>query len=587
MTTTGYNKKRKYTARSLLEWAEESQLVLSRRKSETEEDTHARAHNMQLLDELAKNLELAPDEELFGPEQELRALKFYTTDGSHKLFPTYGDLLTSHNDLADRGKGAGGIVFMQDKLKSIERISLRIIPATSTRGMTAYSWELLMQLIGLHLTRFYDPPLQGYSDCTSASAQINKTMRSYHNKLCTKDAGLVMSAAHRMTNVKLIPRQVLWSQEHPERRLKMGDTATEQQEAIAIADAVCEGKQAVLLGKQLPTIMHSLSLSHIFNELIPIGQWHLRRNDDRTVPVLDNIMSYQHRTQLKTYLKTRDDDREPYWQETSLALADQVNKPTGKSRWAAARRTLNLFDWLGHGTNIAKMYGNEPARQDLEAKCPHCGKEDNQQHCMLECSLPDFVRIRRLVRVTQDEVALKLLQKYNKDPTQRRLIQTMLHASWVDDKHTRRLWLGAWSTETLQAMLPPNILLNTDITMSTRTQYYKIIKKMTEPLLKAYREMLDLNIRATGPPQSRRQAADDDNYTANTHEDSHNVNDDQENQDGDSALSATDRLEMDALFTQTNNSSCMSLHTLDRFIQYNQYSISMAASSHREDDGAQ
>ncbi len=71
------------------------------------------------------------------------------------------------------------------------------------------------------------------------------------------------------------------------------------------------------------------------------------------------------------------------------------------------------------------------------------------------------------------------------------------------------------------------------------------------------------------------------------HEDSHNVNDDQENQDSDSALSATDRLEMDALFAQTNNNGCIPLHTLDRFIQYNQYSISMAASSHREDDGAQ
>ena len=162
-----------------------------------------------------------------------------------------------------------------------------------------------MQLIGLHLTRFYDPPLQGYSDCTSASAQINKTMRSYHNKLCTKDAGLVMSAAHRMTNVKLIPRQVLWSQGHPERRLKMGDTATEQQEAIAIADAVCEGKQAVLLGKQLPTIMHSLSLSHIFNELIPIGQWHLRRNDDRTVPVLITLcrISTEHNSKRTSRLE--------------------------------------------------------------------------------------------------------------------------------------------------------------------------------------------------------------------------------------------------------------------------------------------
>jgi hypothetical protein len=62
------------------------------------------------MDELAKSLKLAPDEELFGPDQELRALKFYTTNGSHKLFPTYGDLLTSHNDLADRGKGAGGCI---------------------------------------------------------------------------------------------------------------------------------------------------------------------------------------------------------------------------------------------------------------------------------------------------------------------------------------------------------------------------------------------------------------------------------------------------------------------------------------------
>jgi hypothetical protein len=93
-------------------------------------------------------------------------------------------------------------------------------------------------------------------------------------------------------------------------------------------------------------------------------------------------MSYQHRAQLKAYLKTRDDGREPYWQETSLTLAEQVNKPTGKSRWAAALRTLKLFDWLGHGTNIAKMCRDEQERQDLEAKCPHCGKEDNQQYCM-------------------------------------------------------------------------------------------------------------------------------------------------------------------------------------------------------------
>jgi hypothetical protein len=87
-----------------------------------------------------------------------------------------------------------------------------------------------------------------------------------------------------------------------------------------------------------------------------VGQLHIRRNYDRDVPVLDNIMRYHHRAQLHQYLADRDGNRKPYWQATSLALAEQVNKPTGRSHWAAARRTLGLFNWLGHGSNLAKMY---------------------------------------------------------------------------------------------------------------------------------------------------------------------------------------------------------------------------------------
>jgi hypothetical protein len=104
------------------------------------------------------------------------------------MFPTYADILTSHQDLADCVKGAGGIVFMQDKTQSIERHSIHVIPSESTSEMTAYTWELLMQLIGLHLTHHYNPSLQGYSDCTSASAQINTTISSHNDKLCTKNA---------------------------------------------------------------------------------------------------------------------------------------------------------------------------------------------------------------------------------------------------------------------------------------------------------------------------------------------------------------------------------------------------------------
>jgi hypothetical protein len=91
---------------------------------------------------------------------------------------------------------------MQDKTQSIERHSIRVIPGKATSGMIAYTWELLMQLIRLHLMRHYNPFLQGYSKCTCASAQINTTISSHNDKLCTKNAGLFMSAAHQMANVQ-------------------------------------------------------------------------------------------------------------------------------------------------------------------------------------------------------------------------------------------------------------------------------------------------------------------------------------------------------------------------------------------------
>jgi hypothetical protein len=51
------------------------------------------------------------------------------------MFPTYADILTSHQDLADRGKGADGIVFMQNKTQSIERHSISVIPGKTTSRM--------------------------------------------------------------------------------------------------------------------------------------------------------------------------------------------------------------------------------------------------------------------------------------------------------------------------------------------------------------------------------------------------------------------------------------------------------------------
>jgi hypothetical protein len=60
---------------------------------------------------------------------------------------------------------------------------------------------------------------------------------------------------------------------------------------------------------------------------------------------------------------------------------------------------------------------------------------------MIDCTYKDFVVIRHLARVIQDVASLKLLQKYNKDPIQRHLILTILHASWIDhSKHADYGW---------------------------------------------------------------------------------------------------------------------------------------------------
>jgi hypothetical protein len=67
------------------------------------------------------------------------------------------------------------------------------MPTSGSRHVT--------QLIALHLTKYYDPPLESYIDCMSAMAQTNKSLRTYKDKICTKDTGLLTSSMHELTSV--------------------------------------------------------------------------------------------------------------------------------------------------------------------------------------------------------------------------------------------------------------------------------------------------------------------------------------------------------------------------------------------------
>jgi hypothetical protein len=121
---------------------------------------------------------------------------------------------------------------MQDEGQSHERHSIRVIPGKTTSVVTSYTLELLMQLIELHLARHYNFPLSSYSDCTSASTQINTTIR-----LCSNNAGLLMLAAHHIywPMLQIYENTLITGSAS---RAEKKKTPLKQQEAIAIEDAV-------------------------------------------------------------------------------------------------------------------------------------------------------------------------------------------------------------------------------------------------------------------------------------------------------------------------------------------------------------
>jgi hypothetical protein len=61
LTATSYNQLKKYTAGSILKLIKDSQLVISRRITATDENQAARQHKMTLFDDIADQLELTLD----------------------------------------------------------------------------------------------------------------------------------------------------------------------------------------------------------------------------------------------------------------------------------------------------------------------------------------------------------------------------------------------------------------------------------------------------------------------------------------------------------------------------------------------
>ena len=439
------------------------------------------------------------------------SFKAFFTDGAYSpLRPTAKDILTPESSLRDQGIGAGGIVFVPSDA-SAPPLMIRITSSHPEPGMNAYTWELVTQLVALHLAKFLPPSVTGHSDCLSALARTNRALRSKNDQLATTNAGLYGAALHALANIDNA-RQMEWIKGHPETDPTRNDLSNPLDKGIFMADAVAEGGYRSLTGRGIPSNITTINLSNILNEIIPIGQWHVRSHLGHQAPILDDILTHCHAERLESYLRTRDTGKiVKKWTTTKLEFTNKIHPLPYSSSWTAARRATIIFDWLGHGRNMAKM---TPSLQDRESvsKCTHCAAPDSQSHCMLDCPHLPFTEIRTQARRDQSIAATTMLKgNAHLNSHHKHFIQQLCHACWMpDNPQLDRLWLGTWNTATLTPLLTRECPLDHPVSSTSRHQYIKVAKLLTAPLLVAYHAMINMSI----AKRDRLQGSDD--YTPPT-----------------------------------------------------------------------
>jgi len=359
--------------------------------------------------------------------------------------------------------------------------------------MNAYIWELVTQLIALHMTKHLPPPHALVSDCTSAIARTNRALSTTNDQLANKRGGIFASGAHQFANPHS-PKFFTHIRGHPERDKERTLNPTLADKAICMADAAAGRTKAKLGDRSFPMHRTTLLLSDILPELIPTDQWYIRSTTD-DFPVIGDLLSFQHKVRLHEYTKQRDartgGDR---WSSTAFHFANALNPHAGRSHWTATRRSIIAYDWLGHGRNRAKSSPNASGEELLMIQaCRLCQQPDSQMHCMLDCPHPPFALVRRQAQQEQSVAYGKILARSSSNML-KYFVQQMFTASWTSTPNLHRIWLGTWNPRTLESLLPSS--LDTAMSMSMRRVFIDAAKRMTKPLMKAYLTMLDITMRS-------------------------------------------------------------------------------------------
>jgi hypothetical protein len=145
------------------------------------------------------------------------------------------------------------------------------------------------------------------------------------------------------------------------------------------------------------------------------------------------MISLTTNTTLQKVIANRDRyNEEQRWSPTAISFASTIHPPNDASDWAAARRTLIVYDWLEHGQNRANMQPVGSIQRTVAGQCKHCLLPDLQAHCEL------YTPIQEEARIDQYKVAKQLLDDTKCDRMQH-FIEMLFHASWVDSPQTTRL----------------------------------------------------------------------------------------------------------------------------------------------------
>jgi hypothetical protein len=483
-----------YTARSLLEWTKESGICIASRVYEDSQVMRDRGGCTITIEKHAKAAELWPDE-IFGDDQTLRDIKFFATDGAYKVSTTGArDIITSTDVLRNNGAGSGALICVPQR-NGDPVLGFRVTSSAPEQGLNAYVWELVMQVIGLHFMKHMPTEVKGTTDCTSAMERVNQSLCSYQDKLSHTTAGILSLAAFQFAE-SCDPRVYSWTKHHPEDDANRRANPSEFDKAIFMADAVAGNSPKTLGSLHLPVQQEDLDLRNILNEIIPMFKWHFRSAADPNAIIWDDPEMHQHHAQLKKMTASRDRfNNVQRWTKTALEFTASIHKPKNQSYWAAARRALIVFDWMGHGRNRAKLESHSPNQQAHEAKCRQCRLMDSQEHLMLECTHGPLNAIRCAARTKQSSLAAKLLKEHEKSPNLKHFIKSLTSKCW--NKTTpdlSRYWLGTWSQDTLESLLLQS--QNAPLAMTTRDKYIEIATTLTKPLIDAYYLMLTATIKA-------------------------------------------------------------------------------------------